>query len=80
MGQVVDFPAGAEPYVRKGDVAKHFNVHERTIERWVRAGMPAKRIRAGSKADSPTTIRFRLSECIAWVEREAAAAQGGDGA
>jgi phage terminase Nu1 subunit (DNA packaging protein) len=62
-GRVVRFPArgGREPWVTKAQLAAHFQVHEKTVERWAAAGMPV--MRAGTR-----TVRFQVSACEAWLE------------
>ncbi len=66
-GRVLSFAARAserglvlEPWVRKQQVAEHFGVSERTLERWRAEGMPCRRL-------SSTLIRYRLSECEEWL-------------
>jgi excisionase family DNA binding protein len=49
-----------EPWVTKTQLAEHLKVHEKTVERLVAKGMPC--LRPGRRA-----IRFRISECEAWV-------------
>jgi hypothetical protein len=65
-GRVVPFRArpGSEPLATKAQLAAHLQVHPRTIERRVDAGMPC--IRVGSRA-----VRFRIAECEAWLEAQA---------
>ncbi len=62
-GRVIRFPAGGgrEPWVTKVQLAAHFQVHEKTVERWAAAGMPV--MRAGTR-----TVRFQVSACEAWLE------------
>jgi phage terminase Nu1 subunit (DNA packaging protein) len=44
----------------KQEVAEHWSVHVRTVDRWVKAGMPvAERTWAGHP-------RFHLSACAEW--------------
>lgn len=54
--------AGSEPRLTKRQVAAHYKVSERTIERWMLAGMPYDRPPVGR------VVRFRLSEVEAWLE------------
>jgi excisionase family DNA binding protein len=64
-GRVVAFRAraGSEPLATKGQLAEHLQVHPRTIDRRVDAGMPC--IRVGSR-----TVRFRIADCEAWLEAQ----------
>jgi phage terminase Nu1 subunit (DNA packaging protein) len=60
LGRLIAFPAsGREPWVTKRQVAGHFHVSEKTVERWVAAGMPCLRGRG-------RTVRFRVAECESW--------------
>jgi excisionase family DNA binding protein len=69
MGQVVDLAAERERRgVRterlwtKAEIAAHFGVSTRTVERWMRdRGFPClRRFEGGS-------VRFRLADCEAWL-------------
>jgi phage terminase Nu1 subunit (DNA packaging protein) len=62
MGQLVRLPLrlGSEPLVTKARLAEHLQVHPKTIERRVEAGMPC--LRVGKRA-----VRFRIAECEAWL-------------
>ena len=51
-----------EPWVRKAQLAAHFQVHEKTIERWVAAGMPVIR--------GKRLVRFQVSACESWLESQ----------
>lgn len=44
----------------KADVAAHFKVSERTIERWMNRGMPYHKPFEGG------SVRFNIAECDAW--------------
>lgn len=59
-GQVLPFPTARERLVTKRELADHFQVSEKTIDRWTAAGMPRLSPPGGR------TVRFRLSECEAW--------------
>lgn len=61
-----------EPWVTLQDVAKHLQVAEDTIHRWLKRGMPATK--AGR------VWRFKLSEVDAWLRGGGAAddQDGGD--
>lgn len=48
------------------ELAEHFHVHPDTVDKMRREGMPS--IRWGARL-----VRFRVSDCVAWLEREAAA-------
>jgi hypothetical protein len=63
--RVVAFRArpGSEPLATKVQLAEHLQVHPRTIDRRVGAGMPC--IRVGSRA-----VRFRIADCEAWLEAQ----------
>lgn len=54
-----------EPWVTLQDVAKHLQVAEDTIHRWLKRGMPATK--AGR------VWRFKLSEVDAWLRGGGAA-------
>jgi hypothetical protein len=59
-GRLIAFPAsGREPWKTKRQVAEHFQVSEKTVERWVAAGLP--RVSRGR------TIRFQIGSCEAWL-------------
>lgn len=67
LAQVVDFTAAvqrrarkAEPLSSKAEVAEHFRVSERTISRWMLAGMPFE------KPFERGSVRFRLGACDDW--------------
>lgn len=56
----------AEPLMTKQQLARHFAVHPRTIERWMEKGCPvAQRLWGGSGAP-----RFHLSAVIEWHEQQ----------
>lgn len=63
-GRVLPFRArsGSEPLATKAQLAEHLQVHPKTIERRVQAGMPC--IRVGH------AVRFRIAECEAWLEEQ----------
>lgn len=65
MGTVVQFPNSAEAWVTADQLCRHLGVKSRrTIERWVKAGMPSQKF-GGQR-------RFKISEVEAWHrEREA---------
>jgi len=60
-----------EPWVTLQDVAKHLQVAEDTIHRWLKRGMPATK--AGR------VWRFKLSEVDAWLRGGGAADDQGEG-
>lgn len=66
MGQLVDLAdhrarrGAPEPWCRKADVARHFSVSGRTIERWQAAGMPYRKV-------SRALVLFRISEAERWT-------------
>lgn len=69
LAQVVDFTAAAErrarraePLSSKAEVAAHFQVSERTISRYMRAGMPFE------KPFERGSVRFRLAACDDWFQ------------
>ena len=56
------FPASVarERLLTKREVAEHFQVSEKTVDRWTAAGMPRLTVPGGR------TVRYRASECDAW--------------
>jgi phage terminase Nu1 subunit (DNA packaging protein) len=59
-GRVIPFPGAArEPWVAKAQLAQHFDVSLKTVERWTADGMPC--LRTGGR-----TVRYRISDCEAW--------------
>lgn len=61
----IEIPLQREAFVRKAEVARHFGVHPRTIERWVQFGMPVRKV-----GSAQGVVRFRLSECEHWLETQ----------
>lgn len=60
-GRLIPFPGrGREPWATKGQLAEHFQVCEKTVDRWVKAGMP-------SLSGRGRTVRFRVGDCEAWL-------------
>lgn len=69
-----DRGADREPRLTKLELADHFRVHPRTIERWMRDPAYRKAGR-GLPFDKPfdgAPVTFKLSECEAWYRGEAA--------
>jgi hypothetical protein len=63
VGRLIAFPAsGREPWKTKRQIAEHFQVCEKTVERWVADGMP--RVSRGR------TIRFQIGVCEEWLGAE----------
>jgi hypothetical protein len=60
-GRVLRFPSPGdhEPWVTKEQVARHFGVSLKTVERWTSEGMPC--LRASSR-----TVRYRIRACEEW--------------
>lgn len=56
-----------EPLQTKSEIAEHFRVSERTIERWMDRGLPYRKPYEGG------SVRFSLAECDAWARRREAA-------
>lgn len=62
--RIIPFPAREregvtwEPWVGERVVAQHFGVSDRTVRRWMAAGMPSRLVGASR--------RYRLSECDRW--------------
>lgn len=52
--------AKAEQPVTKPEIAAHFKVHPRTIERWMSHGLPYHKPYEGG------SVRFYVSECDEW--------------
>ena len=70
MNNVIDLQKARakrdEPYVAQGQIARHFGVSVRTVQRWqVRAGFPVE-YRFGRP-------RYKLSAIEAWFQTEGAA-------
>jgi excisionase family DNA binding protein len=57
VARVIPFPR--EGWVTKRQLAEHLQVSEKTVERWMAAGMPC--LRQGR------SVRFRVSDCEAWL-------------
>lgn len=58
--RIVAFPGtGREPWATKRQLAEHFQVCEKTVERWMAAGMPCLRTRR--------TVRFQVGACEDWL-------------
>ena len=53
---------GTEPWVRKDWLADHFAVSTRTIERWVRLGMPCRKF---------GVVLFQVGACERWLDQQA---------
>lgn len=62
LGAYLDRREGTERQVRIEAVADHFSVSLRQAYKWRKAGMPPA-------MERPRMVRYRLSECEAWVER-----------
>lgn len=69
MGEVVQMRVArgrrqgeGEPWSRKAQVAEHFAVSTRTIERWVKLGMPSRPY---------GVVLFQLSKCEDWLAQQA---------
>lgn len=56
--------ATGQLFQTKAEVAEHFRVTERTIERWMARGLPYSKPFVGG------AVRFRLSDCDAWFRRD----------
>ena len=66
VGRLIAFPAsGREPWQTKRQLAAHLQVSEKTVERWMAAGMPCLRGGRGR------TIRFQVRECESWLRESA---------
>jgi phage terminase Nu1 subunit (DNA packaging protein) len=59
--RVIPLPgvAGREPWVTKAQLARHFDVSLKTVERWAVAGMPC--------LSRGRTVRYQISACEAWL-------------
>lgn len=68
MGDVTDMaayrpqPQTDERWLKRGALAGHFDVTERTVTRWQRLGMP--HMKQGG------VVRFPLSECELWLRNQ----------
>ena len=61
-GRLIPFPGGGrEPWLTKRQLAAHFQVSEKTVERWVTAKMPCLRSGLGSNGPLPGP------ECECWL-------------
>lgn len=59
--RLLAFPgSGREPWRTKRQLAEHFQVSEKTVERWMTAGMPCLRGRG-------RTVRFQVAACEGWL-------------
>jgi phage terminase Nu1 subunit (DNA packaging protein) len=59
--RLIAFPlTGREPWATKRQVAEHFQVSDKTVERWVAGGMPCIRGRG-------RTLRFQIRACEDWL-------------
>lgn len=66
MGQLVNFPTRHEPWVTKRQLSGHFGVSPRSIERWVKEGLPSIQV-------GPTKVRrFQLSVVEEWLRERSA--------
>lgn len=72
MGQVVQLAqvranrGRVGPLQTKAEIAAHFRVSARTVERWMKKGMPYR------KPYENGSVRFCLAECDAWARRRLA--------
>ena len=57
-----------EPYKNKQQIAAHFGVSVRTVERWMTSGCPVLRLSGEGLGNRP---RFRLSDVSAWIDTQA---------
>lgn len=67
MGEVVEMrvargrrQAEGEPWSRKHEIATHFGVCVRTIDRWMARGMPHRKY---------GVVLFQLSKCDDWLKQ-----------
>jgi phage terminase Nu1 subunit (DNA packaging protein) len=73
VGEVVRFPTArgaVEPFVTRRELARIMGVSERTVARWVAAGIP-------SETWGLRARRFQPSRCQAWVRDRAATKAAG---
>lgn len=49
-----------EPYVTKRELAAHMHVSTKTVEAWVKAGMPHEKW-------GPRLVRFKKTAALQWV-------------
>lgn len=59
MGSLIHFPGAQEAWLPSKQIAAHYGVHVKTVQAWVREGMPHMLLGGRTK-------RFRVSECDAW--------------
>lgn len=64
-------PISPEPFMTRRQLAEHMQVHERTIDRWAKEGMP-------HQVWGKRTKRFRASEAEAWAIRHGREAAASD--
>ena len=69
MGQLVDLAdhrarrGAPEPWCRKAEVAEHFSVSTRTVERWQAGGLPFRKV-------SRALVLFRIGDCESWLDAQ----------
>ena len=61
------FSREREPLVTKRELAHHYAVSERSIERWQQNGLPFHRLWSRRK-DGRGPIRYRISEVGSWLD------------
>jgi hypothetical protein len=62
MKKITKNPDNTEPVVGGPVVANHFDVHDGTVRRWRRQGMP-------SHAYGRKLVRYKLSEVESWLNQ-----------
>lgn len=62
VGRLLPFRSRSlnEPWVTKLQLARHLQVSEKTVERWIADGMPCLR--------GKRLVRFQISRCEAWLD------------
>lgn len=73
--RIVPLPAGLVPLLSQPQLETYYGVSDWTVMKWVKAGMPVKRLR--TEGSTQETRRFDLTEVERWhAEQELLVAAG----
>jgi hypothetical protein len=61
-GSMPRIPGTPEPWLSRAQIALHMDVSERTIDRWVKEGVP-------HETWGLATRKFQASEVVAWARQ-----------